>query len=124
MRFKIILNDTPTDVSFGITATELFCELKKIELNEVDGLIGKNMSFLDLRDLLFSGIKAACLEDGDECEDKVRHQVAAAMDKMDGDELMDLLIKFSESLPSWASKPEKKKVTAATQGGSRKKKRP
>lgn len=119
MKFEITLHDKPTECSFGINATELFCELKGVELSAITGLIHKHMSMVDIRDLVFCGIQAACLENGTECK-MTKFQVGSGLDNLDGDELMDVLLKFTESLPKWAKDDGKKKVGKAKQGGKRK----
>ena len=108
MRFDLEIEEGVTvPCSFGINSTELYCELKGIDLGEVEEHIGPNMKAPDLRDLIYTGIQAAALEDGVECPYN-KYKVGQSLnDFFTADGLIDVLAKFGDSLPKFV---DKKKV--------------
>lgn len=73
-----------------------FCELRGISLEQIGDLFQKGLSIIALRDLVYSGLAAYDLEQGNEI-DYTKYNVGEWLDDFTGDQLNEVMTTVLES---------------------------
>lgn len=98
MKFEIKIGGKKRPVSFGINQTAVFCEKHKISLEQIGERFGGQMTLLDFRDLLWSGLVAGAYENK-QTPDFDEWDVGTWVETLKPEEITDIINKFSNSMP-------------------------